>query len=82
MIWNPLLEILCHMSDNFISQVGMVRPDLNGLRKSLTACIFQRQINISKCLINLFLDIRRDYGIFRTGIPSTYTLLVCVSTIC
>lgn len=71
MVRNPLLEILRHMGDNFISKVGMVRPDLNGLRKSLAACVFQRQIDISKCLINLFLDIRRDYDIFRIGIPST-----------
>ncbi len=49
----------------------MVRLDLNGLGNPLATRMFQRQVDISKCLINLFFDVRRDYGIFRIGVPST-----------
>lgn len=68
-IWHPALEVAYHRIQGLVIDWDVVRVDPEHLLPALSARVFQVQVNISKGLVDLFVDLFEENAGLR--VPAT-----------
>lgn len=71
-IGHPLSKIPHHSFQSFTVKRNMVRIDAEDLLPSFPTSVFQAEIDITECLVNLSIDFSMNDAAF--GIPASYSM--------